>query len=426
MKTKISFLILFLLPLAVLAQVSPENDTVWKKEIWPDYARSALFSKDDSKLYVNTDRAVLIYEPLSGSLIREVEGKGFFLFESPDGRFIFTDSLLKLDAQTYQIVGTLQPRGDNYILTDLSMSNDGSVIMASFFKYFGGDSTWKKQENNVIFYNPQNMLSIDEMTIKAEAWKCKISPDKNYFALFTYTPIGNNLKVVLFNYNTKQPIDTLQQHIKPDIDDIGWSPDSKYLAVLTVLSVNLYKFPEKEYYGSFKHAEGYNELSSFAFDKTSSYLATGGGFDDETNRLHIWDLATKQIKYKYLKYKFVVSKYSAFSNNNNLILTGASSDLMLVRTNPFITDVQEFEQHLSGTIYPNPVSNFALLTFQVQAPAEFDIELYNSTGIFVQQIFNGFLEAGENTINVNCTNLAAGVYYISINQNEFYKLIKEN
>jgi WD40 repeat protein len=410
------------------AQPSPGSDTVWKKEIWPDYARSAFFSKDDSKLYVNTDRAVLIYEPLSGSLIREVEGKGFFLFESPDGMFIYTDSLLKLDAQTYEAVDSFEKPEIGYELKSLSMSVDGTIIMGAFFKPFLKDQD-SKQNNNVIFYETQNLQITGFATYKESIWRGYISPNKNYYALATNLYDGKNddRKVVLFDFNTKQPIDTLQEHLEPDINDIGWSPDSKYLAVLTELEVKLYKFPEMEFYGEFPHfPNDYTNVLTFAFDATSKYLITGGGYDYESQRLHVWDLESKNNKYKYPYFELYASGFCAFSNSNEWIITGIEHWIMQYNTECLRVGVVEMEQHLSGIIYPNPVNSSAVLTFNVQVPREYDIKLYNSTGLFIQQIFNGFLVNGANTINIDCSTLPQGVYYISFNNNEFYKLIKEN
>jgi hypothetical protein len=82
------------------------------------------------------------------------------------------------------------------------------------------------------------------------------------------------------------------------------------------------------------------------------------------------------------------------------------------------TGLNELNKNNNVSIYPNPSSG----KFFIQAGSRSEIQIYNALG---SVIYNGKLEEGSNTINLN--EQADGIYYIRIKENTdqaYYKIIK--
>ena len=136
MKLKsIIFLIALFLAMADLYAGS-NDDTVWTKNIWPENVTGVMFSRDstspgDSKIFVSTNTQVRIYDTQTGDSIRVVKGVGDFKAYSPDGKFIYTKGLKKLDAITFDVLATydslpIKTAG----IYDVALTGDGQFIIA--------------------------------------------------------------------------------------------------------------------------------------------------------------------------------------------------------------------------------------------------------------------------------------------------------
>jgi hypothetical protein len=66
---------------------------------------------------------------------------------------------------------------------------------------------------------------------------------------------------------------------------------------------------------------------------------------------------------------------------------------------------------LISSLVPNPVHDKALLTVSTGRNASIDFKIYNAMGNLVKQ-WSSVVSEGNNTIEVNATGLAAGMYTI--------------
>jgi Secretion system C-terminal sorting domain/Subtilase family len=69
-------------------------------------------------------------------------------------------------------------------------------------------------------------------------------------------------------------------------------------------------------------------------------------------------------------------------------------------------------------IFPNPFSGSFTIACHAALPQQVEIGIYNVSGIMVETVFNGFLQAGMHDVEVDASGLPEGVY--------FCRLVTEN
>jgi subtilisin family serine protease len=74
----------------------------------------------------------------------------------------------------------------------------------------------------------------------------------------------------------------------------------------------------------------------------------------------------------------------------------------------------DFVAELSAEITPNPVSEKAVLSYELNKMTNMNIKLYNEIGELVKVIFEGKSSQGLNQVSFDCTNLVSGVYIIRL------------
>jgi hypothetical protein len=65
--------------------------------------------------------------------------------------------------------------------------------------------------------------------------------------------------------------------------------------------------------------------------------------------------------------------------------------------------------------YPNPFSSYTKLTIFMKKEDEVDIGLFDKSGRKIRTLFDGILGKGEQSINIDATNLSSGNYFIILN-----------
>jgi hypothetical protein len=79
------------------------------------------------------------------------------------------------------------------------------------------------------------------------------------------------------------------------------------------------------------------------------------------------------------------------------------------------TGLDAFADAKPITLYPNPSNNSTTIYFSLQKENALEISLWNLQGQMIQQQNYGMLQAGDQKINYNTSNLANGVYFLKIN-----------
>jgi hypothetical protein len=63
--------------------------------------------------------------------------------------------------------------------------------------------------------------------------------------------------------------------------------------------------------------------------------------------------------------------------------------------------------------YPNPFNNSTTLQLSVHEPAFYIVELYNTLGQRVQELWSGHI-FGQKQISVNGTGMSSGIYFVRV------------
>jgi hypothetical protein len=80
--------------------------------------------------------------------------------------------------------------------------------------------------------------------------------------------------------------------------------------------------------------------------------------------------------------------------------------------------VEEEDYNFSvNKVYPNPTSNAAEFTFNLDNSSNVVIDIYNSLGQKVGSVLNQFMSAGIHGVNIDVSNYVSGSYYIRMTSN---------
>lgn len=78
----------------------------------------------------------------------------------------------------------------------------------------------------------------------------------------------------------------------------------------------------------------------------------------------------------------------------------------------------------SINIYPNPLSNEAVITFSLNEKSHVIVNIYDITGKLVMKAADAVYNNGENRINLSSSNLEPGLYEATISVNNTVQVIK--
>lgn len=119
-----------------------------------------------------------------------------------------------------------------------------------------------------------------------------------------------------------------------------------------------------------------------------------------------------------------------------LTLTASGGGYAVYRT-LFVTildsmpvNIEDGESPISFTLwgnYPNPVSDFATIKFDLPEPAQISVRVTDLLGRTVQTVFYGWFQDGqERTIGISTANLTSGVYYYTLTAETMDKVIQRS
>jgi hypothetical protein len=120
-----------------------------------------------------------------------------------------------------------------------------------------------------------------------------------------------------------------------------------------------------------------------------------------------WVLNEVQLPALALNQSSILIKYLATSDWGNY----AYVDEINITSNVGIQDITNGN---SLTVYPNPFSDNATIKLAIGKSENVSISLFNSFGQLVQTENKGKLQAGESLINIDGSNLAAGIYLMNV------------
>ena len=62
-------------------------------------------------------------------------------------------------------------------------------------------------------------------------------------------------------------------------------------------------------------------------------------------------------------------------------------------------------------VYPNPLSNSAIFAFVLKSRQTVDLRIFSASGQLVKKLVDGELDAGEQLVRWNASDLSPGIYF---------------
>jgi hypothetical protein len=85
--------------------------------------------------------------------------------------------------------------------------------------------------------------------------------------------------------------------------------------------------------------------------------------------------------------------------------------------------VRESTLIASTSVYPNPTASVAKVQFTVAQEAEVSAALYDITGVAVRHIASQIYDIGTHALEINCSDLSAGMYYLQMVTSDGVKVL---
>jgi hypothetical protein len=86
----------------------------------------------------------------------------------------------------------------------------------------------------------------------------------------------------------------------------------------------------------------------------------------------------------------------------------------------FNGNINSVEDHSTSSstaitkIFPNPSNDISTMEFNTSNDGQVRVVITDLLGNVVSEAYNGFLNAGQHSVNINTTNLLSGAYYINV------------
>ncbi|MBN8547195.1 MAG: T9SS type A sorting domain-containing protein [Ignavibacteria bacterium] len=65
--------------------------------------------------------------------------------------------------------------------------------------------------------------------------------------------------------------------------------------------------------------------------------------------------------------------------------------------------------------FPNPFNPSTSISFKLAKSSDVSLTVYNSLGIKVKEVLNGYMVEGEHRVNIDASDLSSGVYFYQLN-----------
>jgi WD40 repeat protein len=400
-------------------QMHSQTDVLWSKKFHD--LGGVKFSKDGQTVLIAEADTVYLYDAYTGeptmyeklamppSYRRNIHSIDI----SNDGNFLgaaIMDTLRIWDYNTGKIYNTFYfPLRGSF-----EFINDTRYIITQ--KYFEKVQSW-----GFIIYNFYDGSEVKSSIYKKMPEATTLSSDGKILA-FSTDVSDYSMGIILWDIETMQPITTLG-YVNALVNDIAFSPDGKYLGVTDSDGyIKVWDLETKEKIVDMLHtdAPGKNLFAEqLCFTNDSQYLITCGGyFQDKTTK--IWKIPEFEL-INYYKHPIASFYTIDISPNDSLLAMFFQFHVHIIGTDFTPTSIADNSIESEATIIPNPVKD--LITIELQNPIlnTTIVKIYDSKGVLIEQISNNKLPIGSITLTYNCSHLPVGKYFITIEQDDFFK-----
>jgi len=404
-----------------------KNDTIWTKTT--DQANGfwkLQFSDNDSIFAASGYNDVIFYETATGKEIIRIPGESDVVFINNGKQFIKTNKektkLEIWDIKTFTEIDTIECNGkpgDTHTLSNDGRFLIGTVMIDGYSGFRVWDMITKKIFKTYLLQPEPNLLKeLSEISIPLiscnnnEIWliELKVYQDPDHPGSSKFYHSKSN--ILIYDFETLNTIDTLDYKAH-----IVFSKNCKYYAVKKS-NVEVFDFNTKQLHHSFD-LNG-PSLTGMKFSSDEKYLVTSS--DNSGDGMKIWDLENGKEVYFYTA---GASDCIALSNNKSFVLQSIGWYILLNKAKYQNTSINEPSNN-GYTLYPNPTTGNYTLQFEQLVTEETRIQITDLNGVLIKPIYNGILEQGNKTYEINTNGLSNGTYYVQIlssHQNKLLKLI---
>ena len=370
----------------------------------------------------STDGTVRLWDVNTGQLkitLIESEHQGGvrFVAFAPDGHTLASGSADRTvwlwDVNTGQLKATLDHghHGHTDNISEVAFSPDGGTLASGSWDIGSWDGTillWDVDSGQLKTYqeeeHQQDSISV-ELSPNGSTPKRTTFPISVQVTSLAFSPDGSTLASGHINgWGTirLQDVGTGQIHTtlkNPDhLSSVAFSPDGHTLAIWGGMMIQLWDADSDQLKASL---EGHMDaVYSVSFSPDGKTLASGS--EDRTVRL--WDVGSGQLHTTLKGHTHYVSSV-AFSPDGKTLASGSrDATILLWDVSPYITPVVPTAIQSSPLLptqtallanFPNPFNPDTWIPYQLHAPAQVRLTIYDIRGALVREINLGYRAAGQ-------------------------------
>ncbi|HIP36498.1 MAG TPA: T9SS type A sorting domain-containing protein [Crocinitomix sp.] len=228
---------------------------------------------------------------------------------------------------------------------------------------------------------------------------------------------NSNQCLKLANYN--QPADNRDAFMSTTIDLSSFTSADNVVMTFDYAYKKRYTGTNEQLlvFGSIDCGDTWFVIKSYdSDDLTSSVLSTNFNPADDND----WDRKQVTIYPLFLVDNFRYKIEFVSSNGNNIYI----DNINLLPVDQVGVGINEIDLDSKLTVYPNPATSIATISYYSSIDTDATIEIYNVIGEKVQTVYNGSVSQGPNTFNADLNSLSKGVYFVSIKDVKGTKIVK--
>jgi hypothetical protein len=421
---KILSLAIFLMVLfASGQQAKSEDGIIWTKDFFPYKLLNAVFSPDDQFIYATCTDAYYVFKyDLQGNKIDSIMNVGGIKQFSKDGKYFWNFYGDKYDATTfekiYSFAGGIVDNINDWnleineaanlgiacsygkkIRTYYSVQYDSSLIIVdltdghiiSYTAYPGDNAYGFSQESISPDGSKVAFLTGRTVTDKQEEYTAEM-----HIEIWKLPEFVKDKQIILDLSGDKQSSD-LRLKFSPDGSVLGYQHDG---------GVTLYSTTDYSVVWESESGDIYN----FNWDNNNKYFYLSTGFSG----MYKIEYETKNKIFTYPKNIVIATKYINFNKNNNHILCGNSTLLVLLDNT--ITSVSDpfFIEEYETTLLQNQTNNNYQLQIVAIQPNIVNYFISDAIGNILIPNLTQNLMQGINVFDIETSALPSGTYFINI------------
>lgn len=415
---------------AISSNLFAQQEIVWKshylsmidpnKQIDPGRIYNAIFTPDDKFIIVSCSTRTFVLEAQTGKYVKDLKGVNGVIRFSNDGRFIYTYDNKKINYETGEVIGEFLNKGEKIPrFTSMDVCENAGIMIGVLQN--ADYINWRK---DIWVFDLKTMNLKEQLGDTNEYYEqITISPEGSYFNTKSFY----QKKDVRIQHNYFWDAKLLKQIFNgfdKQLYTVKYSSNGKIIG--SVKGGNIKIFDTQTIKSKLDmNQSNQGSLTGIDFTANSNFLGTCGyGSIDEINDIHIWDISSGELAYRYSNYsKEIVSQdFITFSHDGRNLIGWAGAGIIYYNAYYSTTKVDPIIYNDTLQVFPNPSNK--KINIDIINITNISFRIFNEIG----QEFSVISNLGNSKLEIDISTLEKGVYYLVLTQNDvskLYKFIKE-